>query len=70
MVSYSGASSSQHCTRHIRRTKEVTMNTQEKEYMELHLLWRSEIAPTEDIEIDEAVFEEIYKTQEEKECTT
>ena len=46
------------------------MNTQEKEYMELHLLWRSEIAPTEDIEIDEAVFEEIYKMQEEKECTS
>ena len=43
------------------------MNTQEKEYMELHLLWRSEIAPTEDIEIDESVFAEIIALQEEQE---
>lgn len=46
------------------------MRVTDREYMELHLLWRSEIAPTEDIEIDETVFEEIYKMQEEKECTS
>ena len=44
------------------------MRATDKDYMELHLLWRSEIGPTETIEIDEAVFEEIYKMQEEKEC--
>ena len=65
-----GASSSQRCIRHSHRIKEVAMNTQDKEYMELHLLWRSEIAPTEDIEIDEAVFAEIIALQEEKECTS
>ena len=43
------------------------MNTQEKEYMKLHLLWRSEIKPTEDIQIDESVFEEIYQMQQEAE---
>ena len=43
------------------------MRATDKEYMELHLLWRSEIDATEPIEIDEEVFEEIYKMQEEKE---
>lgn len=37
----------------------------DREYLDLHLVWRSEIMPTEDIEIDETVFEEIYKMQEE-----
>ena len=46
------------------------MRVTDSEYMELHLLWRSEIAPTEDIEIDEAVFAEIIALQEEKECTS
>lgn len=43
------------------------MNTQEKDYMKMHLLWRSEINSTDDIQIDETVFEEIYKLQEEQE---
>lgn len=38
----------------------------DRAYMDLHVLWRSEIRPTEDIEIDESVFEEIYKMQEEQ----
>ena len=42
------------------------MNTQEKEYMDLHLVWRSDIDPIKDIVIDESVFEEIYRLQEEQ----
>lgn len=41
------------------------MKATDEQYMDLHLVWRSEIQPTEDIQIDEAVFEEIYKEQEE-----
>ena len=37
----------------------------DREYLDLHLVWRSEIMPMEDVEIDETVFEEIYKMQEE-----
>ena len=44
------------------------MRTTDEEYMSLHLLWRSEIDSTEPIEIDEDVFEEIYKMQKEQEC--
>lgn len=36
------------------------------EYLRLHLEWREQINPTEDIQIDESVFEEIYKLQEEQ----
>lgn len=42
------------------------MNTQDKEYMNMHVLWRSEIKPPEGAEIDETVFEEIYRIQEEE----
>lgn len=35
-----------------------------KEYLKLHLLWRSEIRPPEEAQIDESVFEEIYRMQE------
>lgn len=42
------------------------MTTTDKEYMDLHLLWRSEIRPQKGAEIDEEVFEEIYKMQEAK----
>lgn len=36
----------------------------DKEYLKLHLLWRSEIRPPEGAQIDESVFEEIYRMQE------
>lgn len=36
----------------------------DKEYLKLHLLWRSEIRPPEGTQIDESVFEEIYRMQE------
>ena len=42
------------------------MNTHDKEYMSMHVLWRSEIKPPEGAEIDETVFEEIYRMQEGK----
>lgn len=41
------------------------MEITNKEYLKLHLLWRSEIKPKEG-EIDETVFEEIYRMQEEQ----
>lgn len=36
------------------------------DYMKLHLEWREEIRPPDDAEIDEKVFDEIYKMQEEE----
>lgn len=36
------------------------------DYMKLHLEWREEIRPPDDAEIDESVFDEIYKMQEEQ----
>ena len=42
------------------------MKTTNKEYLDLHLIWRSEIGPKEDIEIDETVFADIYKMQEDE----
>lgn len=36
----------------------------DKEYLKLHLLWRSEIRPSEGAQIDESVFDEIYRMQE------
>ena len=41
------------------------MTTTDKEYMDLHLLWRSEIEgkPVKE-EIDESVFEDIIRLQE------
>lgn len=41
------------------------MKATDKEYMDMIVLWRSEIRPKE-VEIDETVFEEIYKLQEEQ----
>lgn len=43
------------------------MDRTEIEYLHLHVMWRSEIKPPEGAEIDETVFEEIYKMQEEQE---
>lgn len=40
------------------------MDRTEIEYLHLHVMWRSEIKPPEDAEIDESVFEEIYRMQE------
>ena len=42
------------------------MSTQDQEYMEMHLEWRADITGNEEIVIDESVFEEIYKLQEEQ----
>lgn len=36
------------------------------DYMRLHLEWREEIRPPDDAEIDESVFEEIYKEEMER----
>lgn len=43
------------------------MNANDPRYLELHTVWRSEIMPTEDVQIDETVFEEIYRLQEKEE---
>lgn len=42
------------------------MTGREKAFLDLHLVYRDEIRPTEDVTIDETVFEEIYKIQEEE----
>ena len=42
------------------------MTAKEKAFLDLHLVYRDEIRPTEDVTIDETVFEEIYKLQEEE----
>ena len=42
------------------------MSTQDQEYMKMHLEWRADITGNEEIVIDESVFEEIYKLQEEE----
>ena len=42
------------------------MSTQDQEYMKMHLEWRADITGNGEIVIDESVFEEIYKLQEEQ----
>ena len=42
------------------------MTAKEKAFLDLHLVYRDEIRPTEDVTIDETVFEEIYRLQEEE----
>lgn len=43
------------------------MTEREKAFLDLHLVYRDEIRPTEDVTIDESVFEEIYRLQEKEE---
>lgn len=42
------------------------MTDKDKAFLDLHLVYRDEIRPTEDVTIDETVFEEIYRLQEEE----
>lgn len=42
------------------------MSTQDQEYMKMHLEWSADITGNEEIVIDESVFEEIYRMQEEQ----